>query len=107
MNWHDPAVLSAIIQSAGSIIAAAIAGIFAAVIGKQITDRKRLEQKLALAQSDIAFLLAVEAAHCDLHRENVNESNKQRVRAIVYANGMQWSGKFTPGRVKNLAAYQD
>ena len=100
IHWEDPAVLSAVIQSAGSIIAATIAGIAAAIIGQQFTDRKKMQQKLVLAQRDIAFLLAVEEEHCLLHKEHVNESYKQRVRQLVYSSGLEWSGLHTPGRVK-------
>lgn len=99
ITWTDPAVVSAIIQSAGAVLAATIAGIAAAVIGKQFAARKKLEDKLALAHGDIAYLLAVEAEHGRLHVERGERSNKLAVRRLVRDRGLNWSAKFTPGRV--------
>jgi hypothetical protein len=96
--WTDPTVQAAAIQAAGSFLAALIAGICAAVIGHQITGRKRLQDNLDNAHRDIDFLLAVEAGHCDKHRDNGDESNKIRIRNLVRDKGLVWSGRNTPGR---------
>lgn len=106
MNWADPAVLSAIISSSGGVIAAVIAAIAAAVIGKQFANRKKLQQKLLLVQQDLVFLLAVEEAHCEMHKKVSGESNKLRVRRLVTDHGLEWSGRFTPGRVKDSPTFQ-
>ncbi len=99
----DPAVQSAIIQAVGSVLAAAIAAIAAALIGHQIAGRKRLQTALKTAVSDIQFLLVVEAAHCELHKEVSEESFKQRIRQGARDGGHEWSGKFTPGRARTLS----
>lgn len=101
MNYSDPAVVAAMIQSGGAIVAAVIAAICAAIIGKQFADRKRLQEELVLAQGDIAFLLGVEAEHCEMHKAISKQSFKHRVRTKVSERGLNWSGKFTPGRVKS------
>jgi len=100
MNWGDPGVQAAMIQSVGAIVAASIAAAIAAMIGHQIAGRKQLREKLAMAVADIQFLLAVEGEHCKLHLETLNESNQRRVRRLVQQQGLFWSGRFTPGRVK-------
>lgn len=98
--WSDPAVQSAVIQSAGTVAAAIIAAVIAAFVGKQFSDRKRLQEKLMLAEGDIAFLLAVEEEHCNLHKQTQKESNKRRMRRAAFEKGLVWSGKFTPGRIR-------
>lgn len=102
MLWTDPSVQSAVIQSAGNLIATVIAAICAAIIGKQFNDRKKLQEKLLHAQRDIAFMLAVEEAHCELHMKRSKESFKNRMRSSASNAGHSWSGKFTPGRVKDF-----
>ena len=99
----DPAVQSAIIQAVGGILSATIAAIAAALIGHQIAGRKRLQAALPAAVSDIQFLLAVETAHCDLHKEVSEESFKQRIRQVAREQGHEWSGKFTPGRARTMS----
>jgi len=98
INWTDPAIQSATIQTIGSAVSTLIAAICAAVIGKQIAGRKRLQEKLADSHRDIDFLLAVEAEHCQKHIDNGTESNKIRVRNQVREKGLTWSGRHTPGR---------
>lgn len=100
MIWEDPAVQAAVIQSLGAMIAAVIAAIVATMIGRQFADRKRLQENLTLAQGDIHFLLAVEEEYGKLHQQVTQETYKRRVRRMAIQRGLQWSGKFTPGRVK-------
>lgn len=97
---QDPAVQAALIQSLGAMLAAAIAALAASIVGRQFADRRRLQEKLFLAQGDIAYLLAVESAHCDLHKQATGESNKLRMRRVAFDQGLIWSGKFTPGRIR-------
>lgn len=103
LHWNDPSVQAALIGAIGSILTSAIAAICASIIGKQIAGRKRLHEKLLIAQDDIEFLLRVEETHCQLHKERSGTSLKQSVRKSVREQGHEWSGKFTPGRV----AYND
>lgn len=99
--WHDPGVQSSVISAIGSLGAAIIASICAAVIGKRFDNQKKLKEKLALATGDIAFLLAVEGKHCEIHSAMDEMSYKRTVRSAVRESGHIWSGKFTPGRVAN------
>ena len=100
INWSDPAVMAALIESVGGIAGAAVAALCAALIGGQIAKRKRLEEKLRAAEGDIAFLLEVEAQHCSIHKAETGESRKIKVRRAVEEKGLTWTGRFTPGRVK-------
>ena len=99
----DPAVQAAIISAVGGVLAATIAALAAAVIGQQIAGRRKLQTALLDAVDDIEFLLAVEQEHCNLHKELNEESFKQRIRQAVRENGLAWSGRFTPGRVRSLS----
>ncbi|AET95303.1 hypothetical protein BYI23_E001420 (plasmid) [Burkholderia sp. YI23] len=103
LHWQDSAVQAAIIGAVGSILTSSIAAICAAIIGKQISGRKKLQDKLLVAQDDIEFLLKVEQKHCEIHESRGGTSNKLNVRKAVKEMGHEWSGKFTPGRV----AYND
>lgn len=67
-------------------------------------NRKRLKEKLQRAEQDILFLLAVEKAHCDRNQKQLHASFKNRIRSEVYAQGLTWSGSFTPGRVRASAS---
>ena len=102
-GYNDPLVQAAVIQAVGGVVAAVIAAIAAAVIGKQIADRKRLKAALQTAVDDVEFLLAVESLHCDLHKEVSEESFMARIRQQARDQGLDWSGKFTPGRVRSMS----
>jgi len=102
--FTDPAVQSAIISSVGNVLAAVIAAICAAVIGYQISGRRRLQENLNLAIGDIAYLLEVEKIHCQMQVEHHGTSMKNTVRKRVTEAGELWSGKFTPGRSAARAA---
>lgn len=107
LNWTDPQVAAAMIQAVGGVAAAAFAGIGTLVIGRQVARRKRLEEKLLAAQGDILFLLEVEAQHCELHKQVSSESFKLRIRRTVTEKGHQWSGRFTPSRIKESQQPKD
>jgi hypothetical protein len=106
INWADPAVQSAFISTVGTVIASAVAAIAAALIGKRFTNIKELQKRLVLAQGDIAFLLAVEEAHCEKHKGVSGESYKNRMRSIARENHLVWSGKFTPSRAESSQTMQ-
>ena len=56
--------------------------IITALAGQAILGRKRIQEKLDIAQADIAYLLAVEAAHCEKHKELSRTSFKLRIRNV-------------------------
>lgn len=101
--FGDASVQASIISALGGVVAATIAAIAAGVIGKQISGRKKLLAALNDAVGDIEFLLAVEQEHCNLHKEVSDESFKQRVRQSVRDQGLEWSARFTPGRVRSMS----
>lgn len=100
LNLADPAVVAAIVTAIGSILTTLAAGTGALLINRQLTRRRRLQVKLDQAQKDIAFLLAVEQQHCQVHADRDGQSLKIVVRERVRDAGLQWSGRFTPGRVR-------
>lgn len=105
--YSDPVVLSAIIQSIGSLLSAIIAGIIMAVIGKRFLNRKRLQAELITAVEDIAYLLKVEEEHCKIHKIGSGESCKQTIREMAREQGFNWSGNYTPGRARNRSLLKE
>lgn len=97
--WSDAAVQAALISTIGTIFASTVAAVCAVAIGKRITDRDKLKEERDAAIEDVAFLLAVEEAHCDKHVNNGETSHKMIIRNLVREKGLVWSGKYTPGRV--------
>lgn len=97
IQFNNPAVQAAVINATASLVVA----ILAALIGKQIAWSRRQREQLKTATDDIAFLLAVEQAHCELHKTNSGQSNKLRIRHEVETRGLRFSGRFTPGRVQS------
>ena len=84
-----------------TIAATVIAGTVAAVIGAKIQGRKRAEEKLRQAVTDIHFLLEVEQRHVDHNLKQGRSGWRNVVRGEVRAEtGLQWSGLFTPGRAQ-------
>lgn len=104
INLNDPAVQAAIISSVGTVVAAAIAAICAAIVGNQIAGRRRLRENLGHALGDIKFLLEVEKLHCQMQITHMGTSMKSTVRKQVTELGGRWTGKFTPGRSVAKAA---
>lgn len=99
----DPQVQAAIITSVGSIVASVVASVAAVFVGRLFLSREKLKRNLDTAVEDIAFLLKVEARHCEIHHESSGQSNKQRVRDQVTSSGRKWSSKFTPGRYRSYS----
>lgn len=97
---NDPAVQSALINAFAAVSSTVMAAACAALIGRRFTDRKKLEQQLELCQKDVEFLLLVEAEHVVLHKERGDPPNKLKIRAKVRDLGHSFSGKFTPGRLR-------
>lgn len=97
---NDPAVQSALINAFAAVTSTVLAAASAALIGKKFSDRKKLEQSLELCQKDVEFLLQVEAEHVELHKERGDKSNKLKVRERVRDLGYSFSGKFTPGQLR-------
>jgi hypothetical protein len=101
LKFLDPAIVPVLVSGAFGIIGTIIAGL----IGKDIADRKKAHERLRLAEADIAFLLAVEQIHCEMHRGVNNTTHKLHARKEAAAKGLTWSGKFTPGRLKTDGGY--
>lgn len=64
------------------------------------TRAKKLERDLAIAVSDIAFLLQVEHEYGEECRFHEGSTLKNQVRSRVKASGYTWSGKFTKGKIQ-------
>ncbi|MGK7886299.1 MAG: hypothetical protein AB4057_16960 [Crocosphaera sp.] len=94
-------IQKALISGIFSIINTLIAALTAGLIGKTIANRRKLQEKLDQAINDIEFLLEVEKVHCENNRKELGESRKNKVRKIVRDSDLSFSGKFTPGRVRN------
>jgi hypothetical protein len=91
-------IQAAFITGSFGVIATVIGAVVALTISRKISKRQKLEEDLKEAVSDIRFLLAVEEAHCERHRETDGESYKNRTRQVVRDDkGLSFSGRFTPG----------
>ena len=90
------------LQGVGEKCALEVSKSGAAVIGKIILNRKRLQTDLMSAVEDIAYLLEVESQHCKIHSLASGSSYKQTVRELARESGYIWSGKLTPGRARSL-----
>lgn len=94
----NPEILAALITGFFTVLATVIGAVIALMISRKISRRQKLEEDLKEAVSDIGFLLAVEEAHCERHRETDGESYKNRTRQVVRDDkGLSFSGRFTPG----------
>jgi len=96
----DNMFVIAIINAGGDVLAAAVAGGVAALIGKRFLSQQVLKKQLEVARNDIAFLLKVERRHCVKHKKFGQKSLFNTVRQEITQEGGYWSGKHTPGRVK-------
>ncbi len=94
----NPEIQAAFITGCFGVLATVIGALVALMISRKISKRQKLEEDLKEAVSDIRFLLAVEEAHCERHRETDGESYKNRTRQVVRDDkGLSFSGRFTPG----------
>lgn len=94
-------IQAAVVSGVFTILSALIAAIAAGIIGKTIADRQNLQEDLKIAAQDIAFLLSVEAMHCEYNKRSNRTSRKNTVRDEVRETGLYFSGEFTPGRVRS------
>ena len=102
MKNIDPQVTSAYISAIGTILAALIAAIAGSLVGRKFLHQRNLIEKLEEKQKDIDFLYAVEEEHCNNYKDKNGASRKNTIREKVRVErGLEWSGKNTPGRVKN------
>lgn len=92
-----PDVISALIGGVFGVLAAALAGAMAVLVGRRYLDAEALRKKLDIAMDDIRFLLAVEAQHVRASKKKESMGIRQ-ARALVHASGITWSGKFTPSQ---------
>jgi hypothetical protein len=94
----NPEILAALITGFFTVFATVIGAVIALMISRKINKRQKLEEDLKEAVADIGFLLAVEQAHCEKHRETDGESYKNQTRQIVRDDkGLRFFGRFTPG----------
>ncbi|WP_121968498.1 hypothetical protein [Leptolyngbya sp. BC1307] len=93
-------IQAALISGIFTVLSALIAAVAAAIIGNTIADRRKLQEKLKIAIQDIAFLLEVEELHCEHNKRSNRPSRKNTVRNEVRDAGLDFSGQFTPGRVR-------
>ena len=99
---QNPVVLASAITAVGSVLAGLIAATAAAIIGREFSSRAKLRAERDSLLRDLHFLLKVEEYHCNLHKSTVGMSNFRRIRNRVRSEtGLQWSGRFTPGRAES------
>lgn len=103
MHWNDPAILASLISAVGSVVAALIAALIAVIVGRQLSERRRLVDHINTATDDIAFLLHVEK---ELSSKETTEAKsawavKMEARNKAREAGLTWSGKYTPGRARH------
>lgn len=77
-----------------------LTAIVTGVMARGRINAKRLKEKLERAEKDIAFLLCVERIHLERNQAMLKSSHKNRTRAEAFKQGFEWSGSFTPGRVR-------
>lgn len=85
-----------------------IAGVFSLLpivaawfVRREKNKRIKAERDLLIALDDIEFMCETEARLLEIIKESTGEHIKIRVRhEIAKSKGLQWSGKYTPGRAK-------
>ena len=97
----DPAVQAAIISSVGSVLAAVIAAGVAAIIGQRFANQKKLRSRIAVLQSDLLFLWAVQQEYSRRYGDKIG------VRDVVRAQGYLWSGRFSPAKLGASRSIRD
>ena len=76
-----------------TILNTVIASVTAGLIGKIFANRRKLQEKLDIAISDIEFLLEVEKIHCDNNKQELGESRKNSIRDAARSSGLSFSGR--------------
>lgn len=80
----------------GIVLAAIILSVAGCVVAWMILERRRLVERYDQACEDVAFLQAVEEAHCAKLKDETGEGHRLRIRARVHSEtGFSWSGRHT------------
>ena len=80
----------------------------ALLINRSRIKKEALKRDLIKALNDIKFLLAVEAEHVQIQKEETGESNRNTVRKTVHARDhLSWSGSFAANRLEKKMASLD
>ena len=92
IDWTEPEIVAGILQSISALIATTVA----AWIGKKWLNQEQLKSQLAVAKTDIKFLLMLE--------KNIYSASdpglKRKMRMLTHAQGYHWSGKNTLARLE-------
>lgn len=106
INFSDTNIQVALISGGFSLLSTIVAGIVAQLISQEILNRKKLKENLKIAIEDIGFLLEVEREYGNLLRDHEKSTQKNIIRKKVREEtDYEFSGKFTPGRVKNIREF--
>ncbi|WP_216820578.1 hypothetical protein [Synechococcus sp. BDU 130192] len=100
-DFSNTDVQKEIISGFFSILNTLIAAIAAGGIGRLIARQGKLKDQLRMAVQDISFLLKVEEIHCENNKIEFKESRKNKVRKEARIEGYNFSGEFTPGRIRS------
>lgn len=102
LDLSNTQIQVAFISGFFTVLSALIAAVAAAILGKSIENRRKLQKRYETAIDDITFLLKVEELHCKHNKQEFGESRKNIVRQEVRTeHELKFSGKFTPGRVRS------
>lgn len=97
----DPAVSGALIQAAGSVVAALLAFLAVLITSRVLLDRKQLRRRLAQAYHDILVYQEIEKVHNEIEIGRTGKSNQRKIRDIVYKEkGLRVTGRNTPSAVQ-------
>ncbi|MFP3637720.1 hypothetical protein [Paraburkholderia sp. SIMBA_054] len=80
-------------------VTALVTGILGFVLRYHKTVVRKLKAKFEVATGDIAFLLALEEEYGAVLKEHGIKLHKVAMRDRVRSRDLEWSGRFTPGRV--------
>jgi hypothetical protein len=85
-----------LILAGGIVLGAIILSIAGCIVAWMILERRRLREHYSQACEDVAFLQAVEEAHCAKLKDETGESYLMRIRNQVHMEtGFSWSGQHT------------
>jgi hypothetical protein len=85
-----------LILAGGIVLGAIILSISGCIVAWMILERRRHQERYDQACEDVAFLQAVEDAHCAKLKDETGESHLMRIRTQVHTEtGFSWSGQHT------------
>lgn len=97
----DPQITGALIQTAGTVVAALLALLAVLITSRILLDRKQLRRRLAQAYHDITVYQEVERVHVEIEIGRNGKSNQRKVRDIVFKEkGIRVTGRNTPAEVQ-------